>query len=245
MDYRKYCCNKKDRMICGAESCLAAAVISWLFYQSWYAMVMIFPIYFILRGKYQKDRAAQRKAKLLLEFRDGMQAVSAALLAGYSMENAWREAEAELKELHGEQAMITVEFHQMNAGVRMNQPLEQVLGDFAKRSGCEDIESFSEVFAFAKRGGGDFARIIQTTIQRISGKMEVEREIETVIAGKKLEGRIMNMMPVFILAYLNLTSKEFLQLLYGNTIGIFVMTGALAGYAGAMMLSERIMAIKV
>ena len=140
---------------------------------------------------------------------------------------------------------MVCEFAKMNAAVRMNQPLEQELQDFADRSGCEDIESFAEVFSFAKRSGGDFVGIIQTAVLRISGKIEVEREIATAVAGKKLEGRIMNGMPLFILAYLNLTSGDFLELLYGNVLGVVVMTAALAAYAGAIRLSEKILDIRI
>ena len=137
------------------------------------------------------------------------------------------------------------EWRQMNLEVGMNEPIEKKLMGFAMRSGCEDIESFAEVFAFAKRSGGDFAKIIRTTVSRMRGKMEVEREIATVLAGKKLEGRIMNVMPLFILAYLNVTSKEFLQTLYGSPFGVFVMTTALAVYGAALKLSEKILDIRV
>ena len=73
---------------------------------------------------------------------------------------------------------------------------------FAARSGCEEIESFAEVFAFAKRSGGDFVHIMQTTVQKLAGRIEVEREVATVLAGKRLEGRIMEIMPRAILALL-------------------------------------------
>lgn len=66
-----------------------------------------------------------------------------------------------------------------------------------------------------------------------------------MLAGKKLEGRIMNGMPLFILAYLNLTSGDFLAVLYGNPLGVVIMTGALAGYFAALRLSEHILDIHV
>lgn len=209
----------------------------------WNGIIRLFFFFFCRR--YAKKRKEKRQEQLLLQFRDGMQAVASALLAGYSMENAWREAERELRKLHGENTDMVCEFAKMNVAVRMNQPLEQELQDFADRSGCEDIESFAEVFSFAKRSGGDFVGIIQTAVLRISGKIEIEREIATAVAGKKLEGRIMNGMPLFILAYLNLTSGDFLELLYGNVLGVVVMTTALAAYAGAIRLSEKILDIRI
>lgn len=65
------------------------------------------------------------------------------------------------------------------------------------------------MFAFAKRSGGDFVHIMQTTVQKLAGRIEVEREVATVLAGKRLEGRIMEIMPLAILAYLQVASGEF------------------------------------
>jgi tight adherence protein B len=243
MDYRKYSMTLTDELKCFAAAAAGSVVLAWLFYKSVYGMVLFVPLFVILRKRYAKTQCKKRQQELLLQFRDGMQAVSAALLAGYSMENAWREAEAEVQTMHGDRAYMALEFGRMNEAIRMNQPLESGLQEFAGRSGCEDIESFAEVFSFAKRGGGDFAGIIRNTVERMNGKIEVEQEIATAVSGKKLEGKIMNLMPVFILCYLNLTSGDFLNGLYGNILGIGVMTAALLAYGGAIRLSERIMDI--
>ena len=245
MDYRRYPFTMTDWLRCVLVSVCGGGLLAWLFYQSVYGMGLSVLLFFFYRRQYADSQKEKRQGQLLLQFRDGMQAVAAALLAGYSMENAWREAERELRKLHGEDADMVCEFARMNAAVRMNEPLEQELQHFADRSGCEDIESFAEVFSFAKRSGGDFVGIIQTAVLRISGKIEVEREIATAVAGKKLEGRIMNLMPLFILFYLNLTSGDFLELLYGNLLGVMVMTAALAAYAGAVRLSEKILDIRI
>lgn len=245
MNYRVYRCGWLEILLCLFISFCGAGLIAWLFYRSWNALILILPLFPFCFSNYKREQVKRRKIRLLHEFKDGMQIVSTTLLAGYSMENAWIEAENELKELHGEKSLLFKEFQQMNAAVKMNQPLEQALEAFAKRSCCEDIESFSEVFSFAKRSGGDFAGIIATTVQKISGRVEVEREIQTVIAGKKMEGRIMNVMPLFILAYLNMISGDFLQPLYGNITGILIMSVVLTIYIFSIKLSERLMDIKV
>lgn len=245
MDYRDYKMRVKDYAVCLLAGVAISAVIAGLFYRSGWGLVICPPVCVICLKRYQAGRLQKRKDRLLTEFKDAMQAVSAALRAGYSMENAWREAEGEMKELHGEESLMCRELHLMNAAVRMNEPLEKVLAEFARRSGCEEIESFAEVFSFAKRGGGDFAGMIQSTVHKLSGRIEVEREIATVLAGKKLEGRVMNVMPVMILAYLTVASGDFLDALYGNLAGVLVMTAALFMYAAAMKLSEHILDIRV
>lgn len=234
-----------EHLRCLFMGVLLAGAVAWLFFRSLWGM-LLFPLtYRMYRKSYVQERLKQRKEQLLTAFKDTMQAVSAALLAGYSMENAWREAERELGELHGETSPMFLELQQMNTAVKMNEPLEQVLAAFAVRSGCEEIESFAEVFSFAKRSGGDFAKIIRTTVQKLTGRLEVEREIATVLAGKKLEGKIMNFMPMAILAYLTVTSGDFLNVLYGNILGISVMTGALGVYVAALKLSAHILDIQI
>lgn len=245
MDYRRYRLGMKEKLLCLAGSGALTALVAWLFYRSLWGLILLPAVYIVCRKRYEEAQQKKRTEQLLCEFKDTMQAVSAALLAGYSMENAWREAEKELMSLCGQSCLMLAEVHRMNEAVRMNEPLEKVLSEFAERSGCEEIESFAEVFSFAKRSGGDFARIIRTTTQKLVGRMEVEREIATVLAGKKLEGRIMNLMPLGILAYLTFTSGDFLASLYGNVLGIVIMSMALGIYLAAIRLSEHILDIQV
>lgn len=137
------------------------------------------------------------------------------------------------------------ELKEINVKTACNQPLEPLLLDFSKRSGMEDVESFCQVLVFAKRGGGDFVQIIKATVRKIADKIEVKREIETVMAAKRLEQKVMQAVPVFILFYLDVTSPGFLAVLYGNAVGILFMTGCLALYLAAMRIAEKIVDISV
>lgn len=245
IDYDRYRMTMLEEIKCVGVSVLLAVVTAWILYKSAWGLLLVVAILPMYRSYYIKEQIASRKHEMLLQFKDGMQSVSVALLSGYSIENAWSEAEKELNELYGETAYMTEEMRQMNSGIRMNQPVEHLLCQFAARTGCEDIIGFSEVFGFAKRSGGNFARIIQNTVCHIAEKLEVEREIETVLAGKKMEQKIMNVIPVCLLAYLNLTSEEFLAPLYGNLFGVCVMTLAFVAYIGALILAERMTDIRV
>ena len=225
MDYRKYRCNLWERLGCLAAGTAGASAIAWLFYRSWYGMVLVIPVNYLIVSYYKNKKRDERAKKLMIEFRDAIQAVAAALLAGYSIEHAWKEAEREIMDLYGKEAMITKELIQMNAEIKLNRNVEEILHDLAVRSGVEEI--------------------IRTTAARISAKIEVEREVDTVIAGKKLEGKIMSVMPFFILAYLNLASREFIDPLYGNLAGVLVMSAALLVFVGAMAINRRISDIRV
>lgn len=245
IDYSNYQISLKEELKCITLTFLLSLVAAWVLYKSFWGLflwIIIFPLY---RRNYKRRKIQERKRDLLLQFKDGMQSVSVALLSGYSIENAWREAEKELQDLYGTGTYMVEEMRLMNSGIRMNQPVEQLLYQFALRSSCEEIMEFAEVFQFAKRSGGNFGKIIQNTTFKICEKIDVEREIQTVIAGKKMEQKVMNAVPVCLLAYLNLTSGDFLEPLYGNFFGGCVMSVAFAAYVAALLLAQKVVDIKV
>ena len=124
MDYRKYRAGLLEKLACAAVGAGAAGMAAWLFYRSVWGMLLFPAAYLVCVKKYCALQMKKRKEQLLMEFKDAMQSASAALLAGYSVENAWRETEKELLELPGAKGFMAAEVRWMNEGVRMNEPLE-------------------------------------------------------------------------------------------------------------------------
>ena len=109
----------------------------------------------------------------------------------------------------------------------------------------EDIQSFAEVFRTARRSGGDLVAITKITSDRIGEKIEVKREINTILAGKKMEGRIMNLVPLGMILYFWLCCPGFLDCLYTGMKGRLVMTIFLIVYLMAYGLNQKICNITV
>lgn len=187
----------------------------------------------------------RQKQRLRDQFKECIRIVTASLYSGYSVENAFREAEAELIHLMGERAEICQELTVINQQIKLNVPVEALLLNLAERSGVEEILSFGQVFGFAKRNGSDFARILKDTARRIGDKMELERELVTLVAAKQMEQKIMNVIPMGILLFVNLTSPGFLEVMYTGAAGRLMMTICLVVYAGAYLLSGRIVDIRI
>ena len=75
--------------------------------------------------------------------------------------------------------------------------------------------------------------------------METVQEIETCLSGKKMEQNIMSLIPLLILAYVKLTSPEFIASMYGNPVGVIVMGVCLFVYVLAYFWGKRIVQIEV
>ena len=245
-DYRKYRLRLKDWCVFGGRGVFFCAVIAYTFYRSFPAFFLLMPLGAVVYPLYLRNSLCrERKQKLQIQFKDGISMLSSFLGAGYSVENAFSAATAELCGLYGEEAMITAEFARINAGIRMNKPVEGLLSDFARRSGLEDAGNFAEVFRIAKRSGGELCSIIAHTADVIREKTSVAEEINLLTASRRFEQRIMNLMPFGIILYIDLSSAGFFDPMYLTAPGRGVMTACLLGYAGAWLLSDRILDIRL
>lgn len=224
--------------LCFAVIC---AVIAILFYKSFVAFFCFLPCsYFYVKWR-KFQRIEKRKEKLRWEFLEAVKCMASALNAGYSVENAFREAYRDLGLLYAKEDDIMREFDTIIHKIQMNCTAEEALADFAKRSGVEDIRDFSEVFLTAKRTGGDILKIIKNTCRVMEARMEMQREMDIAVAAKKYEAGIMNLVPLGIIAYMWFFSAEFMAPLYHNPAGIIIMTAALLVYIMALFLSWKIL----
>lgn len=220
-------------------------LIAYLFYENIKAVVFLIPVGIFLYKKKINSAIESKKNQLKIQFKDAMTAVSFSINVGYSMENSFKEAIQELRTLYGDNSMIVKEFNIIVNRVNRNEKLEDTLIDFARRSGIEDILYFAEVFCYAKVSGGDMISIIKNTVRTISEKIDTENEIQIVISSKKMEQKIMSIVPFGIITYLKLTSSDFICNLYGNMLGITVMSICLFMYFVSVLLANKIVDIKV
>lgn len=229
-------------MLEGAGIC---GVIVYTFYRSLLLFLILLPAGLLYPLYKRQALRRKRLEQLNLQFKEGILILSAALSAGYSVENAFAGSTAQLAQLYGEQALLTREFTSIAGQLRMNRTVEQVLDEFADRSGLDDIKNFASVFAAAKRSGGELVSIIGHTVSVIQDKISVQQEIMTLTSAKRMEQRIMNLIPFLLVAYIDSTSPGFFNLMYTTGLGRILMTICLLVYLLAYGLSEKILNIEV
>lgn len=87
--------------------------------------------------------------------------------------------------------------------------------------------------------------IIRNAVRQMGEKIDVEREITTLVSGKKLELKIMTMIPLGMVLYMKISFPEFLDVLYGNIAGVIIMSICLLVYVVAYEMGRRIVEIEV
>lgn len=241
IQYNDYRLDKKEWLIAAGKGMLLGAAIAHTFYRSAAALVVIVPAALIYPLYEKKRLQKKRLADLTREFQESTQVIAAALGAGYSIENAFTISTKELTLLLGEDGLMVKEMKRMETQIRNNISVEAVLLEFGQRSGVDDIQNFGQVFAAAKRSGGQLAEILRNTAEVLREKARIREEIQTLTAAKRFEQRIMNLFPFFIIWYMKLTSPGFLDCMYQTTLGRIVMSICLILYLTAFVAAEKIL----
>jgi tight adherence protein B len=244
-DYRVYRLSRREWIRCFLEAAAAEAAMVYVFYRSLFLFMAVLPLAAVW-PLFRRDSFRKKRQEILrVQFREGLMALSSALEAGYSVENAFGASVRDLTEMYGVDGMITVEFSAIALQMKMNRTPEALLADFGRRSGIEEIRNFAEIFAVAKRSRGGISSVIAHFARVISGKIQVREEILNMTAEKVFEQRIMNLIPFFIVIYVDVTSPGFFTVMYRTAAGRIVMTGCLALYAAALLLSRHFLNIEV
>lgn len=180
-----------------------------------------------------------------MQFKEAVISISTNMQAGYSVENAIKNSLPDMKQLYGDNSDMVQELQALVKAIDNSVPVEQPILDLGRRSGIKHIQDFADIFMICKRNGGDMTEIMMNTVMIIGESIDAEREIQTVISSKRLEAKIMNVIPFVLVAYISITSPGFFNPLYGNAAGILIMSTCLLLYLFSIYMERKIMEIGV
>lgn len=229
----------------GVEALFLCFTINYLFYKSSAAFLFIWPIglWYIRQRLIQEKK--NRRGRIWVQFRDALSGLQISISAGYSVENAIAETRKDLEKLYGKKGELTLEFAHMERQLNHGASADKLLSDLGRHSGIEDIQNFSQILIQSKKMGGNMKTILHECISSIEEQMDVKKEIQTMLASRRLEQKIMSLIPLGIILYMQVSTPDFLAVLYGNLPGICIMTFCLGLYLFAYHWGERLVDIEV
>ncbi len=220
-------------------------LVGWVFYRNGFIVLIASLLGLFYPRLKKKDLMEKRRNVLRVQFKDLLYYLGAALSAGKSVEQAFVQVHTILMSLYpGKRSDIVRETKLILGRLQMNENIETLLKDFAVRTGIEEIHHFADVFSVCKRTGGNLIDVIRTTATMISERIEIRQEIETALAGKKQEQRLLTLSPVALILFISAMSKEFMDPLFSTAAGRVIMTISLLTIGLGAFISGRIMNIK-
>ncbi len=262
LNYKVYYFSKKEKTIYFLLAFVVGAVVGFLFYGGigkdkygnattvTYVLNILIPtIVGIISGKMflpirRNQIIEKRRKEVSTQFRDMLDGITTSLGAGNNVFNSFNAVYNDLRVQYDEESYIIKELEVILSGIQSNFNIEDLLEDFGKRSGIDDIQSFANVFKICYRKGGNVQEVLQNTHAILSQKMEIKEDIETTVSGSKLDQMIMIIMPILLIGIIKVMSPEFSSKFVTLT-GLVSTTIAIGLFIIAYFVGKKIMEIKV
>ena len=229
-----------------AQGMILFFIVCYLFYDRiWLGLLYaVFCFPYMLYQAREERKLRIRQARL--EFKEMLLSVYNSLSAGYSLENAVRAARDDLKTVNGDKkSVLEQELSLVCAGLEVNQPIEVLMDKMALRLGVDEAVQFAQVLWIIKRNGGNLIQIIKKSVEHMNQKIQVKEEILTMVSSKRMEQKIMSVMPFFVLLYVRLMNPGYFQVLYDSPGGVILSTVCLIVLVAAGMWAKKIVEIEV
>ncbi len=244
--YGIYKLNKKEKIKIFMQTAVILFFAAYIFYQNITLSILFSGLSFFSDKIFQESMKRKRKSDLNEQFKDALYSISSSISAGRQMPYAIKDAIINLELLYSQDAYILKEFEfMMKRFEETHESMEDIFMDFAIRTEVEDIINFTDIYVISRATGGDLEAIIRKTSEMIIEKINVKREIYTIIAQKKYEARILTAMPFVVILFLTLVSPGYLDEMYTTVSGRVIMTIGLFAIGLAYKWSSRITDIEV
>lgn len=243
-DYNDYIPVLKEKILWFLIGLAASGAVLYIFYEnlivSLVAGAVCGLVFVPLR---RKAKIKKRKQKLSMQFRELLDALATSIGAGKNVQDSFQGAVDDLAVQFTRDSDIVRELEIICSGMYNNIAIEDLLSNFAKRSGVEDIDNFANVFATCYRKGGNINEVIKNTAEIIGDKIEIKMELETMVSGQKNEMNIMLFMPVLFIVVMKSMGGGLIDL--SSPKGVLSVTAALAIFVVAYFAGQWITNIKI
>jgi tight adherence protein B len=170
---------------------------------------------------------------------DAIDLMARCLVAGHSVGSSI--------EMIGQQAPepLGFEFVRVYQQQRLGLQFRDALLQLAARVPSRDLQFFITAILVQKETGGDLTEILSRTSHVIRERVRIEGEVRTRTAQGRLTGWILGLLPVVMLALINIISPGYSHVLFHDPIGQYLMCAGATLIAIGALVIRRIVNIQV
>ena len=204
-------------------------------------LVSLFSI--LLIPYFKKLMIKSRKAKVVLEFQDFIYLIDGSLKGGRSFDNALVEAKNNLFNMYGDDTLLGKDLEKIIYWNKIGISYEKGFHMLENEYRIGFFKEFGNVLGITRNKGGSFKEVLEQTNITLSERLEVEREIGTLLAKQRIEVMILRVIPFMMLLALRFLYPEMIRFLTTDIIGLvtFLFVGILFGLS--FYISNKLMEV--
>jgi tight adherence protein B len=174
---------------------------------------------------YSLGGRARRRQRIEAQALNALQLLSSGLRAGYSVPQA-----ISLVARHSPEPTKS-EFGLAAQEIGIGVQLEDAIARLAARTANSDYQLVSIIVGVQHEVGGNLAQILDSVGNTLRERLELRRQVNALTAQQRLSSVVMTVLPFALLAVLSLMDHSFVEPLFTQTLGRFLL-----GASAAMVL---------
>ena len=178
----------REKILYSLEGMGIAAIAGFLCFRSIWTLTALPPAAVVFLFYQERQKKERMLLARQIEFKNLLADLYSTTAAGGTLEKALRDAVKEMKRSGGRYPVLMPQMERVILEMDRNVPAEAALERFAEASEDPEIRHFVQVLKVAARSGGSLPDIIGRTAEMAAVRMEMNAEIETLLAGRKALG---------------------------------------------------------
>ncbi len=198
--------------------------------------IFLFPYFKVLISK-------RKKARMIFEFQDFIYLLSGSLQSGNSYDNALVETKFNLFSIYGEDTLLAKELEKIIYWNKIGIGYEKGFLMLEEEYQIGFFKEFAIVLGITRNKGGDFKEVLEETNNTLSERLEIEREIGTLLAKQRIEVLMLRVIPFVMLLILRFIYPEMIKFLITNVLGWVTFIGVVFLFALSFYISNKLMEV--
>jgi tight adherence protein B len=218
---------------------VVGAILGFGLFGRWWMGVVLMAFGFIGPRLVLLQKVNSRASAFLSQLPDTLQLLAGSLQAGYGFLQA---IDTIVKEA---QPPTSTEFSRVLAESRLGMPIEDALNTMSERVGGDDFRWVVLAINIQRQVGGNLAALLQTVANTLREREAVRRQIKVLSAEGRLSAVILVALPFVLFGYISLANPSYLHSLTSETVGKFLIAGALGLIVVGALWMRKIIKIDV
>lgn len=239
--------TRKQRMGLTALAAVVLICVGGFFFHSWLIGLLLSPASPLYPKLLERTIRLKRREALNIQFGLALQAMASSLRAGASLRTAVERSTEDLERMLAGQPLkpMLTELERVVRDLQMGFSLEEALVRLRDRVALEDVSDFVGAVLLCRVRGGNAAAVMASIAEIIEDKISVRQQIQTLTAGKRMEGNMITFAPPVMVALLSFTAPGYLTPLYERFAGQMMLVVGSACLVAAYLIGHRLMEIEV
>ncbi|OJV64615.1 MAG: hypothetical protein BGO41_13505 [Clostridiales bacterium 38-18] len=214
---------------------------AWAFWKS-ISLCLLMLFIFIVLPKITTRYEKNMNGFYLDQFIDFLNLINTNLSLGYGFESSITSISKDINFDHNYSSKC---IHQLNNAIQIGIEREVIYQRLYSYYPISECSLYIKMIRAAKVSGANLNRITDVTLDKLHMKYKVKNEVKTILYQKVLEQNILSLAPIFIILFIDNTSRGYLDIMYTTIVGRITMTFAFILIFIMNLVAKRIVNFEV